>query len=111
MTDLPSTNSATVCTCVGGCSDWGRISEVWVCVVCVVCCMCSEASYKCGWIYGSGVRKPLMVWVAVGSVVLRNYSKPSLSRPTMGPIINGPFRVVLSSGSYNIITVDRLGPK
>ena len=39
------------------------------------------------------------------------YSKTSLNRPTMGPILNGPFREVVSIGSADIIMGDHLGPK
>ena len=39
------------------------------------------------------------------------YSKTSLSRPTMGPNLNGRFREVIDLRSYNIITKDLSGPK
>ena len=34
------------------------------------------------------------------------YGKTSLNQPTMGPILNGPFREVIGLGSLNIITMN-----
>ena len=39
------------------------------------------------------------------------YSKTSLNRPTIGLTLNDPISETVSLGSWNMLTMDRLGPK